>query len=144
MGRPGEGRDLSVAWLEELKIDTKAVPNAGTPIEKKLLEAIRAAGRLPEPLAQYSIFGDSGELLTIPDFAFLDRRIAVYCDGFAYHGDKETLESDARKRNALQAKGWAVLTFWGRQILRDAAACERQIWQCYQFRNSFVAEKRAA
>ena len=30
--------------------------------------------------------------------------------------------------------GWAVLTFWGRQILRNSGACEAQIWQCYQFR----------
>lgn len=143
-GRAGDGRDLSVEWLEKVKVETKAVPTAGTPIETRLVEAIRAAGRLPEPLAQYSIIGDSGKLLTVPDFAFPDRRIAIYCDGFAYHGNRETLGSDAQKRNALQGKGWAVLTFWGHQILRDAAACERQIWQCYQFRNSCVAEGQVA
>jgi very-short-patch-repair endonuclease len=94
------------------------------------------AGRLPPPVSQYEIRGDAGELLTVPDFAYPDRRIAIYCDGFAYHGDVDTLGRDARKRNALQAKGWAVLTFWGRQILRDPRACETQIWQCYQFRRA--------
>ncbi|MBI4194403.1 MAG: DUF559 domain-containing protein, partial [Betaproteobacteria bacterium] len=114
------------------------------PIETALHDAIRTGGRLPEPVAQFSILGDSGELLTVPDFAFPDRRIAIYCDGFTYHGNKETLESDARKRNTLQSKGWSVLTFWGRQILRDPAACERQVWQCYQFRNPPVAKGRQA
>ena len=139
-GRAGDGRDLSVEWLEKLHATAKPVPASGTPIETALHDAIRTGGRLPEPVVQFSILGDSGELLTVPDFAFPDRRIAIYCDGFTYHGNKETLESDARKRNTLQSKGWSVLTFWGRQILRDPAACERQIWQCYQFRNPPVVE----
>jgi G:T-mismatch repair DNA endonuclease (very short patch repair protein) len=105
-------------------------------IEQELLQAVRKAGRLPEPIAQHEIRGESGELLTIPDFAYPDRKIAIYCDGFAYHGNKETLESDSRKRNALQGLGWAVLTFWGRQILRNPDACETQVWRCFQFRKS--------
>jgi very-short-patch-repair endonuclease len=96
---------------------------------------------LPEPAAQHEIRSDTGELLTIPDFAYPDRQIAIYCDGFAYHGNSDTLFSDARKRNTLQTKGWAVLTFWGRQILRDPQACEAQIWQCYQFRRSATDPK---
>ena len=75
----------------------------------------------------------AGELLTIPGFAYLERKIAIYCDGFAYHANVDSLVGDARKRNALQAKGWAVLTFWGRQILRNPGACDAQIWQCFQF-----------
>ncbi len=98
--------------------------------------AIQKAGRLPEPTAQLEIRGESGELLTIPDFAYPDRKIAIYCDGFAYHGNKETLESDSRKRNTLQGQGWAVLTFWGRQIFRNPSACEAQVWRCFQFRKS--------
>lgn len=90
----------------------------------------------PAPDAQHEIRNDSGELLTIPDFAYLDRKIAIYCDGFAYHGNVDALAGDARKRNALQASSWAVLTFWGRQILRNPGACEAQIWQCYQYRRT--------
>ncbi|MGH8543797.1 MAG: endonuclease domain-containing protein [Gammaproteobacteria bacterium] len=89
---------------------------------------------MPEPTPQYEIPDQNGKQLTVPDFAYPDQRIAIYCDGFAYHGNRETLESDARKRNILQSMGWAVLTFWGRQILRNPEACESQIWQCYQFR----------
>jgi ATP-dependent helicase YprA (DUF1998 family) len=133
-GRTGDGRQLSVEWLERETVTPTPVPTSGTPIEKRLLKAIIENGRLPSPVEQHEIRSSSGELLTIPDFAYLDRKIAIYCDGFAYHGNVDTLSSDARKRNTVQSMGWAVLTFWGRQILRDAAACERQVWQCYQFR----------
>jgi very-short-patch-repair endonuclease len=133
-GRTGDARVLSVDWLHQLDVERQVQPTSDTAIEKALLLAIREGGRLAEPVSQFEVSDGAGKLLTIPDFAYPDRRIAIYCDGFAYHGNRETLESDARKRNLLQAMGWTVLTFWGRQILRDPAACEGQIWQCYQFR----------
>jgi len=133
-GRAGDAKELSAKWLVSVQASPPPVPTSGTVIEQELLHAIQKAGRLPEPIAQFEIRGESGELLTIPDFAYPDRKIAIYCDGFAYHGDKEALESDSRKRNTLQGQGWAVLTFWGRQILRNPSACETQVWRCFQFR----------
>jgi len=100
---------------------------AGTPIEQALAAAMRQDDRLPDPVEQYEVRNEDGSLLTVPDFAFPDLRIAVFCDGFAYHGNVETLSSDARKRNRLQAKGWMVLTFWGRQIVREPGRCVEEI-----------------
>jgi very-short-patch-repair endonuclease len=120
--------------LDRFKVERNDTETSNTAIEKALLQAIRDGGRLPEPTPQYEISDENGKKLTIPDFAYTDRRIAIYCDGFAYHGNREALESDAKKRNVLQSMGWAVLIFWGRQILRNPSACEAQIWQCYQFR----------
>jgi ATP-dependent helicase YprA (DUF1998 family) len=133
-GRAGEGRELSAQWLYASAAAPQSDPSSGTVIEKRLHEAIVAGQRLPEPIPQYQIVGEPGSILTIPDFAYPDKKIAIYCDGFAYHGNVDTLGKDARKRNELQGKGWAVLTFWGQQILRNPGACEAQIWQCYQFR----------
>jgi ATP-dependent helicase YprA (DUF1998 family)/very-short-patch-repair endonuclease len=133
-GRTGDARASSVNWLNTLDMERRAHPRFDTAIERALLQAIRDGGRLPDPVPQFEVSDHTGKRITIPDFAYPDRRIAIYCDGFAYHSDQETLESDARKRNLLQAMGWVVLTFWGRQILRDPGACEAQIWQCYQFR----------
>jgi ATP-dependent helicase YprA (DUF1998 family)/very-short-patch-repair endonuclease len=133
-GRAGEGRDIAVKWIEKACVESSQEATSGTPIEVALLAAIRSAARLPEPVAQHCVVIDGKA--TVPDFAYPDQKIAVYCDGFAYHGNKETLESDARKRNTLQSEGWAVLTFWGRQILRNPQSCEQQIWQCFQFRHS--------
>lgn len=135
-GRAGDGRTRVAEWLASLQAAPLPAPTSGTAIERELHVAIQKAGRLPEPTAQLEIRGESGELLTIPDFAYPDRKIAIYCDGFAYHGNKETLESDSRKRNTLQGQGWAVLTFWGRQIFRNPSACEAQVWRCFQFRKS--------
>ncbi|HXF94288.1 MAG TPA: DEAD/DEAH box helicase [Nitrospiraceae bacterium] len=133
-GRSGDARASSADWLHRLTAERQTQPTSNTAIEQALLQAIRDGGRLPEPVPQFEVLNRDGKRLTVPDFAYPDRRIAIYCDGFAYHGNREALESDARKRNSLQAIGWTVLTFWGRQILRDPRACETQIWQCYQFR----------
>jgi very-short-patch-repair endonuclease len=133
-GQSGDGRKRSGDWLDKQASQVGAPPTSGTVIETRLREAILAAKRLPEPVAQHEIQTNSGVVLTIPDFAYPDKKIAIYCDGFAYHGNAETLGKDARKRNELQSRGWAVLTFWGQQILRNPEACETQIWQCYQYR----------
>ncbi|WP_326541215.1 DEAD/DEAH box helicase [Pseudorhodoferax sp.] len=132
-GQAGEGERIAQQWIEGLA-SSSAVPMADTQIERQLQAAISERGRLPAPQAQFEIRDDAGQLLTVPDFAYPERRIAIYCDGFAYHGNVDALSHDARKRNALQAKGWSVLVFWGRQIQRNPAACEAQVWQCFQFR----------
>jgi len=78
-------------------------------------------------------------LITVPDFAWEDVRLAVYCDGFAVHGNVDTLALDAAKRNWLQAHGWAVLTYWGRTILRNPDACADQIAALYRERSGRAA-----
>jgi G:T-mismatch repair DNA endonuclease (very short patch repair protein) len=133
-GTVGDGGRAAAEWIETLIAPVSAPPTADTPIEQRLRAAIAEAGRLPAPQEQFQILDNAGTLLTVPDFAYPERKIAIYCDGFAYHGNVDTLSQDARKRNALQAKGWSVLVFWGRQILRNPAGCEAQIWQCFQFR----------
>jgi len=104
-----------------------------SPIEARLLEALRAIPELPSPVMQYEV-KDGDRIVTIPDFAYPDARIAVFCDGFAYHGNQDTLELDARKRNWLQRSGWLVLTYWGRSIERAADACAREIADVYRQR----------
>lgn len=103
-------------------------------IEEPLLAAMRAFEDLPEPSRELEIRNDDGLLVTVPDFAWSDSKVAVYCDGYAYHGDAATLELDARKRNYLQLNGWAVLVFWGRTILKDPGKCAAEIRQVYRTR----------
>lgn len=118
--------ELLNQWLAQ-----SGVPTRDTPIERALLEAMKVGHRLPEPVAQHEIRRPDGSLITVPDFVFLDKKIAIYCDGYAYHGDRETLEKDAAKRNEIQAMGWKVVVFWGRTILNSPEACEAQIWRIY-------------
>lgn len=98
-------------------------------------QALAEIEELPEPRRDHEIRDDEGRLVTVPDFAWPDVKVAVYCDGFAFHGDRDTLELDARKRNFLQSSGWTVLTYWGRTILRDACSCAEQVAQVYRQRS---------
>ncbi|MBI4663076.1 MAG: DUF559 domain-containing protein [Verrucomicrobia bacterium] len=107
-----------------------------SPIERNLIEAIRAHGRLPDPICQREFRNEAGQLITVADFAYEDRKIAIYCDGFAYHGNAEKLAGDAMKRNHLQSLGWTVLTFWGITILRYPERCVAQIVRVLNQRSS--------
>ena len=102
-------------------------------IEAPLERALRS-NDAPPGERDYEVRDDTGRIVTVPDFAWPDVKLAVFCDGFAFHGDRDTLELDARKRNFLQNNGWAVLTYWGRTILRDPDACAAQVAQVYRQR----------
>ena len=139
-GTAGQGASELQAFLTHRVEEAQALRATGetgrgpeSPIESALLSAIRRVEGLPEPTAQVKIC-EEGRLITIPDFAYEDAKIAIYCDGYQYHGDPDTLELDARKRNYLQSQGWAVLTYWGRTIMRDADTCARLVDEVYKSR----------
>lgn len=121
------GLRLSGEWIHARAKEQKS----DTVIERALLEGIRKGGRLPDPIPQKEFVNKDGVLFTIADFAYELEKIAIYCDGFAFHSDKDTLASDSLKRNDLQAMGWTVLTFWGKTILKHPNRCEEQIWRAY-------------
>lgn len=126
-----DGIKLTNDWIHSI---CKEQPTKDTVIEKRLAEIIMQKGRLPKPSAQREFKTDSGVLLTIADFAYEEEKIAIYCDGYAFHGNKDTLALDAQKRNAVQAQGWSVLTFWGKTILKYPERCEEQIWRVYKYK----------
>ena len=78
-------------------------------IERELLQNLYphlTVERAQELCAQYMIDYYDDMPLTIPDFAFPDIQIAIYCDGF-----------DPAQDNRL--RGWIVLRFAGSQINSD-------------------------
>ena len=131
--RAGAAMRSTIDWITR---NVASTPTSGTPIERALETAIRLDGRLPLPVAQLTVNASDGSLLTVPDFAYPDEKIAIYCDGFAFHGNVDSLAGDARKRNALQGMGWVVLTFWGRQILREPARCVEAIAEVRRMRQA--------
>lgn len=78
-----------------------------------------------------------------PDIVFKGKKVAVFCDSEFWHGydwEHRNLEIKSRRefwvpkieRNIkrdrevsekLEADGWIVLRFWGRQIKKDTAGC---------------------
>jgi len=71
-------------------------------LETKVLRALRAAG-LPKPAVQHRI----GRYRV--DFAYVDARVAIECDGYRYHSGRRAFDDDRARQNALTAMGWRVL-----------------------------------
>ena len=67
--------------------------------------------------------------LTIPDFAFPDAKIAIYCDGYEHHWKRGPFQKDRHQSRELQLQGWCVLRFAGREILNETDAVVRTIEQ---------------
>ncbi len=74
-------------------------------IEEPLGRGLVAITGLSPGERDYDIRNDEGQLITVPDFTWPDAKVAVFCDGFVVHGNREALELDARKRNQLQTDG---------------------------------------
>lgn len=93
-----------------------------TPIERELLRNLYphlTMDRTRELCAQYMIDCFDDMDLTIPDFAFPDMQIAIYCDGYRWHSDRVSFEKDRLQQRELQLRGWIVLRFAGSEINRD-------------------------
>lgn len=81
-----------------------------TPIESALWEDIRQAGAVLYP--QYPVAG------FFVDFGNPVARVAIECDGAAFHTDRA---KDARRQAAIEANGWTVYRFTGRECKKDSA-----------------------
>lgn len=108
-------------------------------IEEVLLDALRTFSDVPGPVRDYEIRRPDGVLVTVPDFAWPDVRLAVYCDSYQHHAEREALELDAAKRNYLQREGWAVLQYWGRVILSKPERCAVEITDTWRRRRNRTA-----
>ena len=78
-------------------------------IEKRLYNALARRGLYVEtqiPCGKYRID------LTIPEF-----RIAIECDGYAFHSSPAQKRHDARKNRYLKSNGWYVIRFTGQDIV---------------------------
>jgi very-short-patch-repair endonuclease len=70
--------------------------------ETRFLRALRGAG-LPKPVAQHRI----GNYRV--DFAYVDARVVIECDGFRWHAGRRRFDGDRARNNVLTTKGWRVL-----------------------------------
>jgi very-short-patch-repair endonuclease len=96
----------------------------GSDIEAKLGEAL-----IKENInfkKQYEIYTD-GTLLTVTDFYIESGKIALYCDGFKYHYNKESVIKDRNQDRVLQFLGYKVLRYTGSEIVGNLDKCVREI-----------------
>ena len=67
--------------------------------------------------------------VTLPDFAFPDAKIAIYCDGYEHHWKRGPFQKDRHQSRELQLQGWCVLRFGGWEILNETDVVVRTIEQ---------------
>jgi hypothetical protein len=77
----------------------------GSPLEHYCLNLLTAAGL--NPVKQYAIADDSGRPFTVADFAFPEKRMAIYVDGLAYHTGK-----NLRRDRAIEARLQGMVSSW--------------------------------
>lgn len=88
-----------------------------SPIEEMLMEALVKKGHQvysQEPCGAYridlSIYGKN-------------RKVAIECDGEAYHSSREQLAHDRKKDFYLKKNKWIVLRFSGSEIYQNRDRC---------------------
>ncbi|MEJ2871550.1 DUF559 domain-containing protein [Actinomycetospora sp. OC33-EN08] len=112
--RLGIGRHGAVLALQLLVL---AGGGARSEAERKAHRVLRAAG-----IGGWSANHEHwlrGYGQAVLDLAFLEQKVLVEIDGWAYHRDLRTFLTDARRQNALMLEGWIVIrTNWFE--LRDA------------------------
>ena len=125
---------------DQISYNMSRIRNKNTTIELRFEEELKKRGLVTYVRNQKGIPGK-------PDFAFVARKIAVFCDGDFWHGydwhnSKKTIHSnrefwiekiehnmarDERVNNALAEQGWTVFRFWGHEIKRNISECVNKI-----------------
>lgn len=109
-----------------------------SPIEERLLLALNTRsicfGELTTrlPVGPYRL-----------DLAFPRVRLAVECDGKAYHSTPAQLASDQRRSDYLVALGWTVLRFTGTRIHHQLYDCVDEVCRMYERLAADQGEKEA-
>jgi hypothetical protein len=99
-----------------------------SPIEELFYKEIqKRESDLPAITLQYVIVDDNGRIVSRADFAFVEERLAVYCDGARYHLQKDQWRRDQRQRRELVRLGWSVLVFTGAEINEAPDRCVEEV-----------------
>ena len=61
------------------------------------------------------------------DFAIIDRKIAIECDGEKWHSSRKAQKKDRFRDWMLRRAGWVTLRFKGKEIENNIELCLRQI-----------------
>ncbi|MGI8316201.1 endonuclease domain-containing protein [Halobacillus mangrovi] len=91
-------------------------------IEKRLYNGLVKCGMIPR--AQF----EAGRNYRI-DLSFPESKIAIECDGKAFHSSPAQKAHDRKKDRYLRSQGWTVLRFSGSMINRELSRVIGEITQ---------------
>ncbi|CAJ1507280.1 DUF559 domain-containing protein [[Mycobacterium] burgundiense] len=98
----------------------------GAPRARRMLQAAGNGARSQaerEFVRVVDLAGITGWIANYPvggyvvDFAFPEAKVAVEIDGWAFHQDQNTFQSDRRRQNSLALKGWQILRFTWQDLM---------------------------
>jgi G:T-mismatch repair DNA endonuclease (very short patch repair protein) len=105
-----------LVWLDELLFahllrgSEATAEQSVSKTERAVLSRLLQRG-LPDPDRNHRIIDPSdGRLVTVPDFVWADRKVAVFVDGSFWHGGKSlneltaSVNGDPKRRAAIQAR----------------------------------------
>ncbi len=116
--RRGEGRH-GLAAVRNL-IGEERDGFTRSPLEDRFSALCREHG-LPAPARNVRLLGHEVDAL------WVDRRLVVELDGFAYHRHRAAFERDRARDAALQAAGYRVIRFTHRRLAREPAEVAQQL-----------------
>jgi len=125
---------------EQISYNMNRVQNRDTALENTLRDELIRRGLVTFTRNDKSVFGK-------PDFVFVIRKIAIFCDSEFWHGYdwehvkneiksnrdfwipkiEKNVERDIMVNERLVADGWTVLRFWGKQIESDVSFCVDEV-----------------
>jgi hypothetical protein len=116
-GRGRKGVGILRAALEDRALGD-AIADSGT---EALLAEVLAAHGLPAPV-HHLLVNHAGTVLAELDFAYVDEAIAIEVDGYGVHlRSQDAFEHDRFRQNELVIRGWHVLRFTHRMLVRTPA-----------------------
>jgi len=123
------------------------IKSSNTLIEQKLRHALWNIG-LRYRKNDRTVFGT-------PDIVFRKKKIAIFCDSEFWHGKKYlegerfktnitfwedkikcNIQRDIKVNETLQADGWTVIRFWGKEIEKNISECVLTIISIYKEANA--------
>lgn len=104
----GSGRNGVTTMREVLEDRPCGAPVPGSGFETMVRRLLRSAS-IPDPVLQHRVRCD--EMVFLLDLAWPCQKLAVECEGFAYHQTPNQLAWDEQRRNRLQPRGWRVLAY---------------------------------
>ena len=120
------------------KYDYAKTKNRKSPIENRLFTAMKKKNL--NPVSQYKILNFK------VDFAFLEQKLVVECDGSEYHGDSGTLwarnDYESRRHYLIKKEGWTILRYTGYEIHHNADMIAYRISRAIKIRSRLLAAKR--
>ena len=88
-----------------------------SPLEYRFLKLFEASGL--NPVKQYPIGEEGKRAFTVADFAFPEKRIAIYVDGAAFHtADRLRRDSAIERRLQNMTPPWKVVRMRARDMTR--------------------------